>query len=389
MPDSATIGQPQQLAPLPPVSRQHLDELSDQIGIMQHAIGSQPDPAHGYCVDDVARALQVDLLHGRELGWAPVAERAWTNLRFLSTAFDAEIGGFRNFRRVDGSWLPGPSSDDSQARAMLALGETIAAASDPRMVTFATALFDQALPEAQRLPALRAQASVMLACDAVMRVAPTGETARAYRLLAGRIRAIVGSRSGAAWPWPESVLTYENALPVRALIVAGQYLDAQPVIDAGLAILDWQIAAQTTDTGHLSLIGNGWWPQDGEKSKFDQQPIEATCLLLAAESAFEVSGFDRYRGVMEQAYGWFRGENDLGMAVADPARGACGDGLTPGGINTNEGAESTLMWLIALEHIRAMREGRALPPPVAERRDGSASAGASPSVERRAMAGIA
>ncbi len=387
--DADAIGRPGELAPLYLVSREHLDELSDQIGIMQHAIGSKPDPAHGYCVDDVARALQVDLLHGRELGWATVAERAWSNLRFLSTAFDAEIGGFRNFRRVDGSWLDGRSSDDSQARAMLALGETIAGASDPRMVSFATSLFDQALPEAQRLPALRAQASVMLACDAVMRVAPTGETARAYRLLAGRIRALLGSRAAAAWPWPEPALTYENALPVRAMIVAGQYLDSPPVIDAGLAMLDWQITAQTADAGHLSLIGNGWWPRDGERSRFDQQPVEATALLLAAESAYEVSGLERYRTTMEQAYAWFLGANDIGAVVADPIRGACGDGLTPAGINTNEGAESTLMWLMALEHIRALRQGRPTPPPVAERREGAAGAGAAPDIERRALAGVA
>lgn len=367
MPDSAVVGQRSQLGSLPPVSRHHLDELSDRIGIMQHAIGSRPDPAHGYCVDDVARALQVDLLHARELGWATVAERAWSNLRFLSTAFDDETGEFRNFRRVDGSWIDGPSSDDSQARAMLALGEAVAGVSDPRMITFATALFDRALPQAQRLPALRAQALVLLACDAVMRVAPTGETAQAYRLLAGRLEATLGSHATEAWPWPEPALTYENALPVRALIVAGRYLDSKPLVDAGLAMLDWQIAAQTTDSGHLSLIGNGWWPRDGERSRFDQQPVEATSLLLAAEVAFEATGFDHYRQVMERAYGWFLGENDLGIAVADPARGASGDGLTPSGVNTNEGAESTLMWLMALEHIRALRDGRPALPPAAER----------------------
>jgi hypothetical protein len=137
------------------------------------------------------------------------------------------------------------------------------------------------------------------------------------------------------------------------------------MIDAGLVRLDWLIGIQTAPDGHFSPIGNGWWPRDGEKSRFDQQPIEATALLLAAESALEVTGYERYGTAMELAYAWFLGGNDLGVEVADPATGAGYDGLTPHGVNTNQGAESTLMWLIALEHIRALRSGRVLLPPAA------------------------
>jgi len=348
---------------LHPVSRLHLDVLTDGIGIMQHAIGSRPDPAHGYCVDDVARALQVDLLHQRQLGWAAVADSAWRSLRFLDAAFDETAGHFRNFRRVDGSWLEGPGSEDSQARAMLGLGDAIATAPDAGLAQAASTLFERALPYAQRMSALRAQAAVLLGCDAAMRTAPTEHIALAYRLLAGRLRSSFESRPASAWPWPESRLTYENALPVQALIVGGRYLGSQPMVDTGLDVLDWLIVAQTAPAGHLSPIGNGWWPRGGEKARFDQQPIEATALLLAAESAYRATDDERYRAAMERAYAWFLGENDLGLAVADPARGAGCDGLTPSGVNTNEGAESTLMWLIALEHVRAVREAR--PPTTA------------------------
>ncbi len=347
------------LAPPSPVSRRHLDILTDNVGIMQHAIGSRPDPVHGYCTDDVARALRVDLLHQRELGWAAVADSAWRNVRFLGEAFDGTVGRFRNFRRVDGSWLEGPGSEDCHGRAMLALGEAIAGAPDAKMVESATSLFSQALPAAQGLAALRAQASALLGCDAVMRAAPTGRTALAYRLMAGRLRSTFQSRAASAWAWPESRLTYENALPVQALIVAGRYLGSRPMVDAGLDLLDWLILAQTAPTGHLSPIGNRWWPCGGEKARFDQQPIEATALLLAAESAYLVTDDGRYRTAMERAYAWFLGENDLGLDVADPERGASCDGLTPRGVNTNQGAESTLMWLIAAEHIRAIRDGHA------------------------------
>jgi hypothetical protein len=322
---------------------------------MQHAVGRDPDPAHGYCTDDVARALQVDLLHQRELGWDAVATSAWRSMHFLEEAFDRMTGRFRNFRRIDGSWLAGDASEDSQGRAMLALGWTIAEAPDRAMVASASALFLQALPAAQFLRALRAQSSVVLGCDAVMRGAPTARAALAYRLMANRLGSTFQGRTTSAWPWPESRLTYENALPAQALIVAGRFVDSSRMLDAGLGVLDWLIESQSDPSGHLSPIGNGWWPCGGTKSTFDQQPIEATALLLAAGSAYEATGTDRYRAAMERAYAWFLGDNDLHVPLAVPERGACFDGLTPQGVNTNQGAESTLMWLIALERIRASR----------------------------------
>ena len=344
-----------ELAPLHAVRRQHLDALSDDVGVMQHAVGPDPDPAHGYCTDDVARALHVDLLHGRELGWDAVASSAWRNVRFLGEAFDRTTGRFRNFRRADGSWLDGTASEDSQGRAMWALGATIGGAPDPALAKAASRLFASALPAAQELGALRARASVLLGCEAVMRTAETAAAARAYRILADGLRATFETGATIAWRWPEACLTYENALPAQALIVAGRSFDSHSMLERGLEVLDWLIVSQTDHSGHLSPVGNGWWAQDGEKSRFDQQPIEATALLLAAESAYEATGDGRYRAAMERAYGWFLGDNDLELPVAIPERGACFDGLTPRGVNTNQGAESTLMWLIALEHIRALR----------------------------------
>lgn len=340
---------------LHPVARQHLNVLTDEVGIMQHAIGSRPDPAHGYCTDDVARALQVDVLHGKELGWPAVAERAGRNLAFLAEAFDRGTGRFRNFRSVDGSWIREVGSEDCHGRAIHALGDVIAEAPDAKSVASATSLFDAALPAALGLGALRPQASVLLGCAARLRADPTSTTAEAARPLAVQFLARFPGGADSVWPWPEPRLTYENALPARALIVAGQAFRSQPMIDTGLRVLDWLIRIQTATDGHLSPIGNGWWTQGGPKSRFDQQPIEATALLLAAESAYQVTGYDRHQVAMERAYAWFLGKNDLGVDVADPKRGAGYDALTPQGVNTNQGAESTLMWLIAVEHIRAAR----------------------------------
>ncbi len=349
-----------ELARLHPVSRDHLDVLTDDIGIHQHAEGSRPDPVHGYCVDDVARALQVDLLHQRDLGWAAVADRAGRNLRFLVEAFDHTTGRFRNFRRIDGSWIGGIGSEDCQGRAILALGETIAAAPDQRLVAEAAALLELALPATHGFLALRAQSSIVLGCDAAMRAARRGRNgavADTFRMLARRLQATFDQPAASPWPWPEPRLTYENALPVRALIVAGQRLGTPRTVAVGVRVLDWLIRVQTAPDGHFSPIGNTWWTNGGAKPRFDQQPIEATALLLAAETAYQVTGKPRHRLAMERAYAWFLGANDLGIDVAVPRRGAGFDGLTPLGVNTNQGAESTLMWLIALEHMRSLRRG--------------------------------
>ena len=219
----------------------------------------------------------------------------------------------------------------------------------------AAALFDRALPAARDLTSPRAEASVVLGCAAILDSAPGGRPAAMLELLAHRLHDRFRRHATPDWPWPEVAVTYENALLPQALIVAGRVLASEPMTTAGLDTLDWLIDAQTSPDGHLSPVGNGWWRRGDERSHFDQQPIEATALLLAAESAYSATGGARYLAAMERAYGWFLGANDLGIDIADPVRGACRDGLTRTGVNMNEGAESTLMWLIAAEHIRAVR----------------------------------
>jgi hypothetical protein len=340
---------------LPPVCRTHLETLSDATGIMQHAIGARPDPAHGYCTDDVARALRVDLLHQRELGWGAVAGSAGRNLTFLAEAFLPDAGTFRNLRAADGAWLDLGGSADSQGRALQALGETVLLAPDSRMVATATRLVEGALPAARQLTDLRARASSVLGCAAAVRGGMQGEAESTLRLHAERLHATFRTATDASWLWPEPVLTYENGLPVQALIVAGANLGAGEMLDAGLRVLDWLIRAQTARAGHLSPVGNEWWPRDGVRSRFDQQPIEAAALLLAAHDAFAATGRERYRRAADQAYGWFIGRNDRGIPMAVPERGSCFDGLAADRVNANQGAESTLVWLIALEHQRLLR----------------------------------
>ncbi|HEY6056499.1 MAG TPA: hypothetical protein VIV06_00630 [Candidatus Limnocylindrales bacterium] len=343
--------------PLYPVNRRHLDALTGPLGIWQHASGTVPDEAFGYCTDDVARALLVDLLHRRELGWDAVAASARRSLRFLRDAFDPAIGRFRNFRDRGGSWLEVVGSEDSQGRAVLALGAAAGTAPDDDFVAEAASLFADALPAVAHLTALRATASALLGCGHALDAGLRDGAERTFEVLASRLaRAFVAVEHDRDWPWPEQVLTYENALLPRALIAAGARTGDAELGRKGLHVLDWLIRVQTTIGGSFSAVGSdGWWPRGGARSRFDQQPIEATSMILAAEAAFDETGEARYVRIREAAYAWFLGDNDMDVPLADPGRGACHDGLTPRGANLNEGAESTLMWLTALEHVRAMR----------------------------------
>ena len=216
-----------------------------------------PDESFGYCTDDVARALHVDLLQRHVLGWERVSPSAWRSLTFLADAFDPASGSFRNFRSADGSWLDAVGSEDSQGRAALALAHAAVQAPEVPMREAAGSLFLRSLHRVGWLTALRAVSSATLACDAALAGGLGGETERTFVRLAGRLRrAFAGVDLEGDWPWPEPILTYENALLPHALIVAGSRLADAGLRRTGLLALDWLIRVQTSRAGEFSPVGN-------------------------------------------------------------------------------------------------------------------------------------
>ena len=127
--------------PLFPVRRLHLDEMTGPFGIWQHALGAAPDETFGTCTDDVARALTVDLLHQRTIGWGVISASARRSLAFLVAAFNPATGSFRNFRGADGAWLDDEGSQDTQGRALLAIGGAVRDIPDAVLRVEAQALF--------------------------------------------------------------------------------------------------------------------------------------------------------------------------------------------------------------------------------------------------------
>ena len=341
--------------PLFAVSRVHLEALSTGLGLWQHARGAKPDPRFGYCTDDVARSIVVDVMQSRELGWAAVDPSVRRSLLFLRAAFNRASGRFLNFRDADGRWLDAGASEDCHARAIAALAAVMVELPGTELADGARDLFCEALPAAMSFGAMRAISAALMACDSVCRAGLASEAQPAFDQLATHLVLTFGDPA-AEWPWPEPILTYENAVVPHSLIAAGLRLDQPALLATGCSVLDWLIDVQVGDSGQFSPIGNKrWWRRGDERSRFDQQPIEAAALMSAAAAAFRATGRGRYLEAAEAAYGWFLGDNDLGVPLANPATGGCHDGLTPDGPNENQGAESTLMWLIALEEMRELR----------------------------------
>jgi hypothetical protein len=372
--------------PLYAASRLHLSAMSDDVGLWQHSLGVEPDPRFGYCTDDVARSIVVDLLQSREMGLAAVDASIRRSLRFVGDAFDDTSGRFLNFRTADGSWLETGASEDCHARALAGLAAVVSEMPGTEVAERARQLFTRALPAANCFGALRAISATLLACDVAIDAELSTAAEPAFELLAARLakafglpgnesrsrtrrpeasrpaglsllgRGKAGRGAPVEWPWPEPVLTYENPLVPQALIAAGLRLGRPSLIARGCSVLDWLIDVQAGESGQFSPVGTShWWHRTAERSQFDQQPIEGATMVSAAAAAYRATGRVRYLDAAETAYGWFLGDNDLGVALADPARGACCDGLTPTGRNTNQGAESTLMWLAALEKMRELR----------------------------------
>ncbi len=342
---------------MPPV-RRHLQRLSDDVGIAQHAVGAEPDLRHGYCTDDVARAMTADVLHAGHEASPAVARSIRRHLSFLEEAFDTRLGRFRNFRAADGRWLEAVGSEDSHGRAVAALGEAAARVDDRSVRQLANDLLAAALPACLDLRHPRPWAYAMLGCGAALEPGhglPTPAQARRVLVeLGDRLAETVdGAHVEAGWPWPEDLVTYDNGVLPHALLDAGRRLERTRWIERGVFILRWLDRAQRAPAGHFRPIGNrGWWPRGGLPAQWDQQPIEALSMLEAALAAEAATGDPAFGRLAERAFAWFTGANDLGLPVADPVEGACHDGLGPSGLNPNRGAESTLAWLVAVERMR-------------------------------------
>jgi glycosyltransferase involved in cell wall biosynthesis len=345
-----TLGLRQQ--PLPEIKLDHLRRMTDGTGVLQHANYTVPDRTHGYCVDDNARALIV-AVSAQDLQPldSSLGDLASVYLSFLGYAFNEQTGRFRNFMSYDRRWLELTGSEDSHGRALWGLGIAVELGRDAGEVVYAADLFQRALDTVEHFTSPRAVAFVIIGTHAYLsRYSSDSRVIRVRKILADRLMAWFRSSSSKDWPWCEDILSYDNARLPQALLLSGQWLPDGEMLETGLHALDWLRQVQTDETGrHFAAIGNqGWLTRDGEKARFDQQPLEAAAMVDACIEAFNCTQDEEWIAYAYRCLNWYRGENDLGVPLCDYATGGCRDGLEAQGANENQGAESTLCWLMAL-----------------------------------------
>ncbi|HEY0010099.1 MAG TPA: glycosyltransferase family 4 protein [Tepidisphaeraceae bacterium] len=336
----------------------HVLRMSDDTGIYQHAIGATPDRRHGYCTDDNARSLIAALMHHQQTGETALLPAADRYLSFLHHAFNESSGRFRNFMDFARNWLEDQGSEDSHGRAIWALGAAVRWSVNDSMRALASRLVLWAMPVVESFTSPRAWAFAIIGLHHFLQHYNGDTRVRRMRdLLANRLHQHFAKNTAADWPWLEDVVTYDNAKLPHALMLAGTDMGNQAMVDQALESLAWLVKAQVDENGTVSLIGNnGWLARDGQRARFDQQPIEAMALVEACVDASRVTSESIWLDHARTILGWFTGSNELGICLVDRDTGGCGDGLHPAGVNQNQGAESTLAWIIAALTLAAVTE---------------------------------
>jgi glycosyltransferase involved in cell wall biosynthesis len=344
---------------LPLLKLDHLRHMTDSCGMLQHATFAIPNYDEGYCTDDNARALIIAVML-EEMGASREVDARLLGSRyvaFLGHAFNAETGRFRNFMSFDRRWLEAVGSDDSHGRALWSLGAVLGRSRDASLRGLAGKLFERALPAAVETCCPRSWAYAMLGIgDYLRRFEGDRAAFQAVETLSARLFDLYQQNSALGWRWFEDKLTYANALLPHALLIGGRVLGNDQMTEAGLTALGWLAELQQSDTGFFQPIGSeGFYAREGERARFDQQPIEAHTSLLAYLEAHQATGDSRWVAEAWRAFNWFLGENDLRLALYNPLTGGCRDGIRPDQLNPNEGAESTLAFLHALLEMRHLQ----------------------------------
>ena len=338
---------------LPPFRFDHLFRMSDQTGMLQHAVFNVPNFSEGYCVDDNARAFLLTVLL-EDLGGlaAPpqLAELSTTYLAFIAYAFNPANRRFRNFMGYDRRWLDEAGSEDSHARALWALASALGRAQNDGRRNLCARLFEDALPAVEAFISPRAWAFALIAIHEYLRRFSGDRVANQLRdLLTERLLQRCRDAKQEDWSWFEDSLNYDNARLPHALILSGSWTPNAEAREVGLRSLRWLCDVQTAPAGYFRPVGsNGFYTRGGTPAQFDQQPLEACATVSACLEAFRATKDQTWFVEARRAFEWFLGRNDLGLPLYDPTTGGCSDALHQDRTNANQGAESSLAFYLAL-----------------------------------------
>jgi glycosyltransferase involved in cell wall biosynthesis len=359
----------EQQSELPDLRLDHLWRMTDNTGMLQHACYTIPNFTEGYCTDDNARALLLAVLL-EQLGFESpeVYRAAATYAAFVHAAFNPANRRFRNFMTFDRCWLEEVGSDDCHGRALWALGACVGRSKRRQFQSWAVQTFDQALPAIVETGSPRGWAFTLLGIHEYFRRLSGDRLVSQVRdTLTNRLIERYEQTATPEWPWFEDILSYDNAKLPHALILSGHASGNEKAQEIGLRSLRWLVDQQKAPQGHFRPIGsNGFYHKGQDRAQFDQQPLEAHATVSACLAACLATVNADWLKEARNAFDWFLGRNDLGQELYDASTGGCSDGLQEDRINQNQGAESTLAFLLALAELKLMESSLAAFPQITE-----------------------
>ena len=332
---------------LPPFSLAHIKRLTDDTGIIQHAKFGIPNLKEGYCLDDNARALLMVLMAYRQKKDLSALEFSPIYLSYIHYMQNAD-GTFRNFLSFSRNFLDEVGSEDSFGRTIWALGYLLGNAPNDAYYQTGKSVFFNAAPNFEKLKSIRSIANTMIGISYYVKSNPSDDSmTERLRNMAQNLIQHYYENETPDWKWFESLLAYDNGILPLALLHAAEILNDEKITKIAIKSMNF-LSKHTLKDNYLSIIGNEkWYKKGGDRSVFAQQPIDAMAMVLMYHQAFHVTRDKKYLSKLYTSFLWFLGENDLRMSLYDFETKGCCDGFESYGVNRNQGAESSLAYLIS------------------------------------------
>jgi hypothetical protein len=332
---------------LPPFSLAHINRLTDDTGIIQHAKFGIPNLKEGYCLDDNSRALLMVLMAYREMKDNRALELSPVYLSYIHYLQNTD-GTFRNFLSFNRNFLDEIGSEDSFGRTIWALGYLLGNAPNDAYYQTGRLIFFNAAPNFEKLTSIRGIANTMIGISYYLKSNPADDSmTERLRNLANVLLKHYHENQSEDWNWFESLLAYDNGILPLALLHSAEILNDPKITATAIESMNF-LTSHTLKDNYLSVIGNEkWYKKEGERSVFAQQPIDAMAMVLMYHQAFHVTKNKDYLNKLYTSFLWFLGENDLRMSLYDFETKGCCDGFESYGVNRNQGAESSLAYLIS------------------------------------------
>jgi hypothetical protein len=332
---------------IPEFSLNHVSRLTDDTGIVQHAKYGIPNLKEGYCLDDNARALIMALMAFQRNKSQEALDLLPIYLSFIHY-MQRDDGNFRNFLSFRRQYLDEVGSEDAFGRTVWSLGFLVSCTPNNSYREFAGELFHRSVPHFSQLHHLRGMANTIIGISYYLKVHPDDELlVRQLSELTAPLLQAYEQHHAESWHWFEEKLTYDNAILPLALLHSAEITGNEEVKEVALQSLEF-LDQLTLNLGFLSPVGNRGWYQRGQQMPvFDQQAIETMAMVLMYMKGYEVTQQPALLEKMFISYQWFLGENILRIPLYDHETKGCCDGLHETSLNRNQGAESTLAYLIS------------------------------------------